>query len=141
MNKVEQFLGGRAVVFTRGGAVVYESTDSGIKPLVEAFDSGIDYSGCDAADRIVGKAAANIYLLLRVKSVAACVMTEQAKRILTENGIECEADTLTQKIVNRKGDGLCPMETAVMDTDNPDDALKAIRDKIAALQAARVGKK
>lgn len=141
MNKVEQFLSSRSVVLTRGGQTVYESTDSGIKPLVTAIDSGADYSGCDAADRIVGKAAAYLYLLLRVKRVCACVMTFAAKNILTENGIECDADTFAENIVNRKGDGLCPMETAVANADNPNAALSAIRDKIKHMQAANADKK
>ena len=134
MNKIENFLSSRTVVFSRGKAVVYESTDSGIKPLVSAIDSGIDYSGCAAADKIVGKAAANLYILLNVKSVCACVMTYAAKALLTANGIECDADTYAENIVNRKGDGPCPMETAVADADSPDAALKAIRDKIKLMQ-------
>lgn len=125
----------RTVVFTRKGQVVYESTDRGVKPLVAAIDSGVDYSDCDAADKIVGKAAANLYLLINVKSVRACVMTYAAKDILTANGIQCEADTYTENIVNRKGDGLCPMEMAVADADSPDAALKAIREKIKLMQA------
>ncbi|MCH5161291.1 MAG: DUF1893 domain-containing protein [Clostridiales bacterium] len=141
LGDVAKFLSSRSVVFSRGGMVVYESTDRGIKPLVAAVDSGVDYSDCDAADRIVGKAAANLYILLRIHSVRACVMTQEAKSILTAHGIDCEADTYTENIVNRNGDGLCPMEMAVKDTGNPDDALKAIHDRIAALQAAHGGKK
>lgn len=135
MNKVENFLSSRTVVFTRGEKVVYESTDRGVKPLIAAIDSGVDYSGCDAADKIVGKAAANLYLLINVKSVRACVMTYAAKDILTANGIQCEADTFTDKIVNRNGDGPCPMETAVADADSPDAAFKSIREKIKLMQA------
>lgn len=134
MNNVEKFLSSRTVVFTRGEATVYESTDRGVKPLIAAIDSGIDYSGCDAADRILGKAAANLYLLIKVKSVSACVMTYAAKDILTANGIECDADTYTDRIVNRKGDGPCPMEMAVADAETPDAALKAIREKIKLMQ-------
>ena len=134
MNKVEQFLSSRSVVFMRGDSRVYESTDSGIKPLLTAIDSGIDYSGCDAADKIVGKAAACLYLILRVKSVSACVMTYTAKDILSANGIECEADTFAEQIINRKGDGPCPMEMAVAGSDSPDAALKAIREKIEQMR-------
>ena len=134
MDKAEKILASRSVVFTRGNAVVYESTDRGIKPLIAAIDSGVDYSDCDATDRIVGKAAANLYLLIKVKSVSACVMTYAAKNLLSANGIECDADTYTDNIVNRNGDGLCPMETAVADAETPDAALNAIREKIKLMQ-------
>ena len=135
MKNIEDFLASRTVVFTRDGHPVYESADSGIKPLVAAIDSGVDYSGCDAADRIVGKAAAMLYALLRVKSVSACVMTHKAKEILTANGIAREADAYADAIVNRKGDGLCPMETAVKDITEPNAALGAIRNKIEQLRS------
>ena len=137
MGTIEATLDGLSVLFTRGGERVYASADRGIGPLVAAVDGGTDYSGCDATDRIVGKAAALLYVLLRVNSVSAHVMTNRAKDILTAGGIACRADVYTDNIINRKGDGLCPMELAVSDIDDACAALKAIRDEMLMLQAGR----
>ncbi len=136
MERIENALGSYSVVFLRGGRKVYESAGSGIKPLIDALDSRVDYSGCDALDKIVGKAAALVYVMLKIKSVGACVMTEKAKEILTASGIACGADRYAEAIVNRKGDGLCPMERAVADIDDPATAIDAIRAKLKELQNA-----
>ncbi len=136
MSRIEDTLGSLSVVFFRGESKAYASAERGIKPLIDALSSQADYSGCDAFDKIVGKAAATIYVQLRVKSVSACVMTKIAEEMLTANGIECHADSYADAIVNRKGDGLCPMESAVADIDDPDAAIEAIRGKLQELQNA-----
>ena len=134
MIKVEQFLSSRSVVFMRGKAVVYESTDRGIKPLVAAVDSGIDYSGCDAADRIVGKAAALLLVKGAVARVCAEVMSVPAKDVLSRYGIPFEYGSLVDNIVNRAGTDMCPMEQAVLDVDNPDDAPAALVRQIEKMK-------
>ena len=49
------------------------------------------------------------------------------------NAPEFSFDVRTQAIVNRKGDGLCPMENAVKDIDEPEDALRAVNKTLERL--------
>ena len=128
--------GGYTLVVCSGGRV-YISEEKGIKPLLELVKSQDDWSGAYAADKIVGKAAAMLYTLLGIKVVFAEVLGEKAKEIFDKNGIEFECNTLTENIINRQGTGLCPMEEAVKDIDNADDALTAIENKIAEMKAKR----
>ena len=46
------------------------------------------------------------------------------------------ARTIAEHIVNRRGDGLCPMEIAASGITDPTEALAAVRKTVAALRAA-----
>lgn len=116
---------------------VYTSTERGVKPLLAWIDSGMDMKGFSAADKVVGKAAAFLYVILEVKAVYADVISESAEKVLTENGIAVEYGLLTEAIRNRAGTGFCPMETAVKSISEPSAALEAIRRKIKELNNAK----
>ena len=105
----------------------YTSEEKGIAPMIHFLDSGTRLNGFCAADRIVGKAAAMLFILARVRAVHGEVMTETACRLLKENGIAVSFATLTDAIINRRGDGLCPMEKAVEGIFDPSLARDAIR--------------
>lgn len=109
---------------------VYTSNARGINPILNLLDSGRDLRGFSAADKIVGKAAAFIYLKLNIKAVYAEVISRDALQILLQNGIYTEYNTLTEKIINRSGSGICPMEDAVKDITDAETAIKAIRQRL-----------
>ena len=98
------------------------STKRGVKPLLDWIDEGRKLCGWTAADRVVGKAAAFLYVLLGVERVWALVMSTKARAVLESHGIEALCDTEVEKIENRTRDGFCPMETAVWDIDDPVEA-------------------
>lgn len=120
-------------LFLRADEKTYCSQDNGIAPLLRLVGTD-DWKGAYAADKIVGKAAAMLYVLLGVKAVYAEVLSESAKAVFERYGIAYEYGTLTEKIINRMGTGLCPMELAVSEIDDPADAPDAIRAKIAQLK-------
>ncbi|MBQ9773519.1 MAG: DUF1893 domain-containing protein [Clostridia bacterium] len=115
------------------GDTVYASEKTGIAPMMDLLDSGAELSGFCAADRIVGRAAAMLFVLAGVRSLYAEVITEGAIRILTENGISYAYQTRTEQIVNRRGDGPCPMESAVAKVENPAQAREEIRKTLQEL--------
>ena len=67
--------------------IVCTSTERGVKPLLNWLDRGVDLHGFSAADKVVGKAAAFLYVLLGVKEVYAPVMSESAIYTLAGNGV------------------------------------------------------
>ena len=101
------------------------------------IDSKKDYKGYSAADKIVGRAAAFLYTLLQVKNLYGETMSKGAVEILKNAGIYYEYKTLTDYIENRQKTGMCPMDEAVKDIDNPKDAYEAIRNKIKFLQSQK----
>ena len=119
-------------VLCRGGDMVTD-TRRGVAPLLALLDSGRDYSGYAAADKVVGKAAAFLYLRLGVQAVYAPVMSVPAEAVLTAHGVEVVCDRRPAAIRNRAGDGFCPMEQAVWDITDPAEAETAVRRKLAQL--------
>ncbi len=112
---------------------IYTSTERGVKPLIGWLDGNIDLKGFSAADKVVGKAAAFLYVLLGVSEVYARVMSEAAIRVFTENGITFQCDVSAKNIINRTKTGICPMEETVKEISSPDEALTAVRLKLAQL--------
>lgn len=55
------------------------------------------------------------------------------KSVLELYGIAYEYETLTERIINRMGADTCPMEKAVWDTDDPDEAYSILKDKLQAM--------
>ncbi|MBE5945695.1 MAG: DUF1893 domain-containing protein [Lachnospiraceae bacterium] len=104
----------------------YTSRDRGVKPLLEYIDKKIDLEGAFAADKVVGKAAAYLYVLLKVEEVYAGIISKPAYEVFHKYGIKAYYDQMVVAIRNREDNGYCPMESAVMDIDNPQDALDAI---------------
>lgn len=116
-----------------GGGRAVTSTQRGVKPLLAWL--GGDHRGFAAADKVVGRAAAFLYVLLGVSSLYAAVLSEPALAVLRAHHIPVEYDTLAARIVDRTGTGLCPMESAVMGEDDPCRAREKIEQTCARLAA------
>lgn len=100
----------------------------GVKPLLDQLEEGLD--GWSCADKAVGKAPAMLYVLLGVKEVYTHVITKDAENVLSDAGIKYTYDVETDKIMNRDGTDICPMEKAVAGLDAPEEALSAVRAKL-----------
>lgn len=109
------------------------SIHRGIKPLLEILDSGEDLHGFSAADKVIGKAAAFIYVLLEPDKIYAEVISKPAMEVLEKYNIKTCFGTITEAIRNRDNTGFCPMETAVKNAKSPDEALVLIRRKLDEL--------
>ena len=111
---------------------LYTSKERGVKPLLELLDKGVALCGAYAADKVVGKAAAFIYVKLGIAALYAAVVSEPAYAVLTNAGISVFYDELTDAIKNRRGDGYCPMESAVKEITDTDTAILLLRKLVAA---------
>ncbi|MBO5294438.1 MAG: DUF1893 domain-containing protein [Clostridia bacterium] len=116
------------------GEITYVSDRTGIAPMMEFLDLQTDLVGFSAADRIVGKAAAMLFALAGVREIYAEVLSERAIPILQKYGIGYSYGRLTPVIINRKGDGACPMENAVEHLEEPVAAREAIRKTLELLK-------
>ena len=116
------------------GDTVHTATERGVAPLLGWLDTGVALRHFSAADRVVGRATAYLYCLLGVDAVYSRVMSRPAAQVLEAGGIFWEAGTMVDGIINRRGDGPCPFEAAVMDAHDPQTALAAIRRKRAEMK-------
>ena len=115
------------------GDTVHTTQARGVRPLVKWLTEGTDLRQFSAADKVVGKATAYLYCLLGVKAVYAHVMSGAAAEVLRNAGLEVSWGTLVDNIINRAGDGICPFEAAVWEIQTPEEALPAIREKMAQM--------
>lgn len=137
VKAVELLNNGNYTCVLCSGDTVFTSAERGVKPLLDFLDGATDLNGFSAADKVVGKAAAFLYVLLGVKQVYARVLSESALAVFEKYGIECKFEKIAASIINRAGNGICPMESAVTDISSPAEALEAIRRRLYELNRNR----
>jgi len=116
-------------VLCRGDTVI-TSRLRGVRPLVVWRENGTDLNGFCAADKVVGKATAFLYVLHGVKAVYAHVISKAALDVLMQYGIVAQYGTLVEYIINRAGDGVCPFEAATLTAADPQTAYRTILQKM-----------
>lgn len=124
--------GDLTLAIVKGRDVITDSR-RGVLPLYELIGDGKRLCGYSAADRVVGKAAAMLYVLLGVEEVWAGVVSEPALAVFRTHEIRCGYGISVPHIINRTGDGFCPMETAVSGISSPREAYAAIGEKLKEL--------
>lgn len=117
------------------GEEVFTSDLRGVKPLLQLAESGKSFRGYSAADKVVGKATAFLYVLLKAEEVYAGVISKSALQVLEGYGIKAEYDVLAENIINRKGDGICSFEKAVLHTEDVGSAFEIIKNKMREMQS------
>lgn len=129
----EILLDGNYTCVLYDGTNEHHSTQKGVRPLIDFLNSKIDFSGYFAADKVVGAGAAHLYVLLHVESVWANIISTAAKEILNRNNISVFFEKEVPYIINRTGDGMCPIEACVNGITNSNTALAAIKQRLTEL--------
>ena len=111
------------------------SFKTGIKPLLYLTQKGTNLSGYVLADKIVGKAVALLALNLGIIEIFAETLSVSAKEILIKHNIAVSYETLTEKIINRQGTDICPMEKTVLNTFDPKQAFILLKNKVNKLKS------
>ena len=132
--------GGYTLVLDDGNTLL-TSKARGVAPLLAFLEEGRDLSAFRAVDKVVGKAAAFLYLLLGIRSIYAITVSESALALLRENGVLVEYHQCVPRIRNREGSGFCPMESAVFEEQDPKSALVAIKQTLFKLRKSRSAEK
>ena len=109
------------------------SKERGVKPLLNFIDSKKDFSNFFASDKVVGKAAAYLYVLLNIKEIFCQIISKPAIEVLQKNGIKVFYNSIVERIENRTKDGFCPMEEAVLNCNSPKDSYFLIKEKLKTL--------
>ena len=122
-------LEGYTICLCKDGACLY-SQKRGIAPMMDFIGSGEDLTGYSVADIVVGKAAALLFVKCGIKKVFAKTLSKKAKSILESRGVDYEYQTLAENIINRAGTDICPMEKAVANTDDPEEAYNILKNKL-----------
>lgn len=127
----------RAVcIVIKDNVIVKTETGRGVAPIIRLYESGI-LKDAFVVDKVVGKAAAMVMTLGGIKGCHAVTLSKPALDWFKNQGVEVEYDNLTEHIINRTGDGMCPMEQTVMERSDNSDIISILKDKIAQLQGGK----
>jgi len=86
----------------RDNEIIYCSNEIGVKPILSKLNKNIDfYKDADIEDTVVGKAAASLYVLAKIKFIYAHTLSEAAKSYLEKNNVSFKYDKLVKEIRNR----------------------------------------
>ena len=133
MTRAREALTGNCTLALCKGERLYTSDRRGVGALLALVEEKESLQGFSAADKVVGKGAAFLYLLLGVTHLYAKVISQSALEVLQEAGVAVIYDTLAPRIVNRRGDGFCPIESAVLTCTDPHEALICIKERLKEL--------
>lgn len=126
-------LDGHSICLCKNGEYITDD-GKGISPMMKFISEGRELSGYSAADVIVGKAAAMLFVKAGIASVFAKTLSECGKEFLELHSIPYEYETLTSKIINRQGTDICPMEKTVAEIVDVDKAFVALKNTIAEMK-------
>ena len=113
---------------------IFTSHERGVKPLLHLLSEKKGFlKGASVADKVIGKAAALLMVLGEIKEVHTLIISEPAIKVFKQHNIHCFYDKKVDRIMNRTGDGLCPMETLCLNIDDPQEAFDKIVDKISKM--------
>lgn len=112
----------------RDGQVIFTSEERGIKPALEFISLGRGTTkGASVADRVIGKGAAMLLSLCYCRKIYGRVISQDALTSLEEMGQTVLWETRVPYIINRRGDGRCPVEELLLNTEDPREGLNLIK--------------
>lgn len=106
------------------------SSDKGIAPILKIINEAPDFlKGAYVADKVIGKAAALLLRYAGVERLYARTLSQLAVQVLDDSFMTYEYDQMVPNIINRTGDGMCPMEQKVLNISDPAEAYKLLSGK------------
>lgn len=126
-------LAGHTLVLCKNGNLI-TSTLKCIAPVMNLIAQNADLNGYSAADLIVGKAVAMLFVKCGITAVYAQTLSVQGKTVLEKYKIPYEYGALTEYVINRAGTDVCPMEKTVLNTEDLEEAYLLLKAKVAELK-------
>ncbi|MGL4853577.1 MAG: DUF1893 domain-containing protein [Phocaeicola sp.] len=119
---IEKLRKGNYSCVVENGERVQTFTRRGVIDLYELLNQQPEWlKGARLADKIVGKAAAALMILGGVKVVHAELISIPAIELLQANRVEITFAKSVPYIINRSGDGWCPMEQLALNVHSPQE--------------------
>jgi hypothetical protein len=119
---------GLSLVIVKDAKVFFETESHGISDLVKAIEKlRDDAKGSSVADRIVGRAAALLFVFSGVKAVFAVTASDGGIEVLKKNSVFCEYESRVTSVLNLKRTDVCPFEKLVAKLSSPEKAYEMLR--------------
>lgn len=125
MNIGEFKESGFSIYVEKDGKEIFSSKEGMLKPLLESIKQ-TDMRGVVVYDKVVGRAAALLFAYAEVKKVYGVIMSEAAIDILKKYNISHTACKVVKNILNREGNGTCPMEILSFSVKTPEEFYRLV---------------
>lgn len=117
-----------SLVVVKNGKVLFETESHGLGDLVEAINQlQSSMQGSSVADRIVGRAAALLFVYSGVSAVFAATISDGGIAILDNNNVFHEFEKRVPRILNLKKTDVCPFEKLVAELSSPEEAYERLK--------------
>lgn len=119
-----------AILTSSGEAIT--SRERGVATLMRLLAERAEVlRGAVVADKVVGRAAAALFVVGGCRRLHTTVLSRAGEDMLRGSAVEYSYDTLTEAIINRRGDGLCPMEQATAVAETAAEAYAILKSKLS----------
>ncbi len=123
----EILMQGFSLVVVKDGECLFKERGTWIHPIVHAFEKlGDTMHGASVADSIMGKAAAVLCIMGKVRSVYTPAISLPALKMLSREHIQVQYERTVPGIMNRDRSDFCLAEKIMMDVDDPEKAFSAL---------------
>lgn len=117
--------GNHSLVVRNGHVATFDSR--GVADLFNLLNDDPEFmQGADVADKVVGKGAAALMISGKIHAVYADVISQPALALLSTSPVKVSYGMVVPNIINRKGDGICPVETLCLPCTTADECLPLI---------------
>lgn len=123
-----------SLVLRTSDGTIHRRFGRGISDLYQIYISEPHLlDDADVADKVVGRGAATLMIMGCVKRLHAVVMSQNALSFLNDSAVEFSCDSLVDTIINRRGDGICPVEKLTAEASCVEEATDLIMEFFAKM--------
>lgn len=128
---------GSSLMIYKDGSLIFESSLGGIRPHLKAIDElGGELEGTLMVDKILGRAAAFLVIYSKVAEAITNIVSSPGKQVLDEYNVKFSYREEVPHIKMKNGVIFCPFESMVQGISDPDEAYRAIVEKMASFKAS-----
>ncbi|MGI6145577.1 MAG: DUF1893 domain-containing protein [Clostridia bacterium] len=138
LEKAKQMIkdGKASCVIIKNDKIIRTLSGQGVSPLLLIYENEPEIlQGAFVVDKVIGKAAAILLVLGGAKGVYGLIMSAAARDYLGAHGYQVNFGKIINSIVNRTGDGMCPLENSVLDIDNPEIGYHMLKETLKRLRS------
>ena len=126
---------GNSLMIYKQGELIFESDLKGIRPHLKAIDKlGEKLEGSLMVDKILGRAAAFLVVYSRAAEAMAMIVSTPGKMVMEKYSLKFSYREEVPHIKLENGVIYCPFERMVQDIDDPDEAYRAIVEKMRSFE-------
>ncbi len=126
----------KTCIIMNGDEVVFTSEYKGVRPMMEYMKAfGPSELPLTVIDRVMGRGAVMLAVLIGATSIKTPLISESALELAEHHKLEIEYDKRVPYIMNRTGDGQCPIEASVLGVTDIQEGYETIKATIAELMS------